>query len=103
MAKGREVVGGFRVGKYTVNQVPLNVTVTELRLVATGINAGMEVPVEATKTFHRNYGQALGNLLDRLIADGCASSTKSSIIGVKDSIKNARADILEAIDAQGLR
>lgn len=97
MAKGRESTSGFRVGKYVVKQVPLNVYVCELRLVATGKNAGMEIEDTKTKTYHKNWEGALNNLFDRLMADKCAESTKDSFNSVRQAIQKAREDIVQEL------
>lgn len=103
MPKGREALSGFRVGKYIVKQVPLNVYVCEVRLVAEGKDAGMEVENINTKSYHKNYEHALNNLFDRLMNDNCADSTRESFRTVRESIQKAREDILSAIKEQGLK
>lgn len=103
MANGRENVGGFRVGKYIVKQVPLNIVVVELSLAVSGKNAGLEVERVNTATYHRNYEDALNNLFNRLVNDNCAESTKNSFRTVMESIKKAKEEILEAIKKEGLQ
>ena len=69
--KGRSLQSLFRVGKYAICQIPMNIVVGEIGL----DGKGNERITQNTKSYHKNYDYALENLYDRLLRDKMAKST----------------------------
>ena len=93
MAKGKEVQCYFRVGTYGISQIPLNEVVGEL-----SINKdGEEYMINNTKSYHKNFDNALLNLYDRLLCNKAHQSTLSSVKGLIDLIKESKEEILQEI------
>lgn len=95
--KGREKQAIFRVGKFGIEQVPLNVVVGEIKLVTTGKDKGTERL--SNKSFHGSYEEALKELLRRGIKYHMREGDVTLIKGVIDSIEEAKNEILDALHA----
>lgn len=93
----RETQSIFRVGKFGVYQVPMNVVVGEMTLITKGDLAGTEKMKERSKSFHKNYEHALYNLLDRMIEDNMSQSSVELMKTLIESIDKSRKDILTAL------
>ena len=94
----REEQAIFRVGKYGISQVPLNVIVGEYTLVTSGKSVGTEKMKDRSKSYHKNYESALGNLLDRIIADKMSESSIDMIKGLIDSIALAKKEVIDSFN-----
>ena len=94
----REEQAIFRVGKYGISQVPLNVIVGEYTLVTSGKAVGTEKMKDRSKSYHKNYESALGNLLDRIIADKMSESSIDMIKGLIDSIALAKKEVIDSFN-----
>jgi hypothetical protein len=92
----REEQAIFRVGKYGISQVPLNVIVGEYTLITSGKEMGTEKIKYNSQSYHKNYECALSNLLDRIIADKMAESNVDMIRSLIDSIALAKKEVLYA-------
>ena len=95
--KGREKQAIFRVGKFVIHQVPLNIAVSEMRVVTSGPNKGIEAVCKNTSSFHASYENALVELLNRCIKDNMTQGTVDMLKGLIDSIEEAKQDIIKAL------
>lgn len=95
--KGREKQAMFRVGKFVISQAPLNIVVSEMKLMTSGPKKGIEVINSNTSSFHASYEQALLNLLGRAVKDNMSRGNVDMLKGLIDSIEEAKTEILEAL------
>ena len=90
---GKELQCSFRLGKYGICQIPLNIVLGEI-----GFDGKFnERLIQSTKTYHKSYETAMEALYDRFLNDKMSKSNMDHVKTIIKSIKEAKEEILSEL------
>ena len=95
-ADGRTIQASFRIGKYIIYQIPLNVVLATVGL----SDKSLEEFIQGRKHYYKNYECALEALFDRMVEDKMSSYSVDAVKNLRESIREAKDEIIKEVRIQ---